>query len=103
MVVGFSFSNNCFETLTSKKHQQNKCPSIEFSWVYSNIHLPFCPPDIHCLNYQPVMNICFTLDRLFRINNTTNDTSLQWGTNSESLEHLFVKCGEVQGLRAVQS
>jgi hypothetical protein len=41
------------------------------------------------------MNICFTLDRFFRINNIDNDTCLQWGTISESLEHLFVKCGEV--------
>jgi hypothetical protein len=49
------------------------------------------------------MNICFTLDRLFRINNITNDICLQWGTNSESLEQLLVKCGEVQGLRAVPS
>ena len=65
------------------------------------MHLPFFPPDIHCLNYQPVMNISFTLAIFFRINNIDNDTCLQWGTNSESLEHLFVKCDEVQGLRAV--
>jgi hypothetical protein len=35
--------------------------SNELSWVYSNVNLPFLPPDIyiHCLDYRLVMNSIF--------------------------------------------
>ena len=69
--------------------------------VYSNVHLPFLPPDIHCLNYRLAMNSIFTLDKLFRIKKTDSDTCVLCGTSPETLEHLFVDCDKVQGLRVL--
>ena len=90
-----------FDTPTSEKFWLNKFPAINFTSVYSTVHLPFMPPDIHCLNYRLAMNSIFTQEKLFKINKTGSDTCVLCGKSTENLEHMFVSCDTVQGLRVL--
>jgi hypothetical protein len=101
------FRSECFKTTTLKKIQLPH--DHDQDGPFERRPLIFSVSKVHHNTYQTqrvysiCQYICFTLDIFVRIHNITNDTCLQWGTISESLEHLFVKCGEVQGGRAVPS
>ena len=95
--------NDFFIAPTSEKFWMDKFPTLNLTKVYPIIHLPFLPPDIHCLNYRIVMNSIFTLQKLHRINKVDSDTCVLCNTSPETLEHLFVECDKVQGLRVLLS
>ena len=84
---------------TSGRHWQSKCPSIKLSWVYSNTYTS----DVFASWYSLFEWSTREEHRqTFLINKSDNDTDLQCDTSLESLEHLFVKCDEVQGSHILQ-
>ena len=90
-----------FQRPTSENFWLNKFPMLNFTSVYSTVHIPILPPDIHCLNYRLAMNSIFTLEKLHKINKTDSDTCLLCGLATENLDHLFVSCDSVQGLKVL--
>lgn len=94
---------NIFSKPTSVRHWQSKFPSIKLSWVYSNTFTSDVFASWYSLFEWSTREEQFIYSRqTFLIYKSDNDTDLQCDTSLESLEHLFVKCDEVQGSHILQ-